>query len=328
MKQCFHNALWVDGSEGLSPRRFTKEQTEFYENLSYGGAMGMKTRMTAGITLEFATDANELELRWSVLEGYPFDNPERLSSIDISVNGLLREQIEINGSWHEERRSRLCFEPGRKLITIWLPHTHVFSLHDIEIPAGTSFDPVPKREGTVLLLGDSITQGIGTLCASDGYAMLLSSVLSGYEVINQGIAAVCFEADGLAPLWKTPDLILLALGTNDWTHRMSAGEYKIAVCAYLEKLTAIFPRVPVLMISPLKRCRGETEKTGMYKENELYRQMKSFAAPYPQIRLLDGWQRIPHLQRYFLDGLHPNLCGMQQFVLRLLPEVNQLLRQS
>lgn len=327
LKQCFHNCLFVEEQEsGLVPFRYTHAQCHFYDEISYGLIMGEKSRMSAGITLEFDTDAEQFTLCWQIAGGYPTTSVNRGSSLDVYIDGVLRGQKLIDCEWHTPQEDTFALGKGHKRVVVFLPHTYIFSLADIVLPAGATFAPVPQRTRKALILGDSITQGIGACYASTGYAMQLSRMLNA-ECLNQSIAAVRFEPECLEKTDFMPDLITIALGTNDWSHRADKAEYDDYASRFLARIHEFYPGVPTAVISPVKRCRDEADlpegRPHMYRESELYSALSALSAPYPQMHCINGWLLVPHVTSFFQDGLHPNDLGMTFYAHTLYQQLTE-----
>lgn len=318
MRECFHNCLSVDvlPDDYLVPQRYTPVQLAFYDQLPYGAIMGEKARMSAGVTLEFETNAPTFTLKWKILGGYPRDSKERDTTLDVYVNDtLIAQQMNLLSlEWNVPLESTFDIGKAAKRVTVFLPHTLIFALDDIVLPKGRYYlAPEPHRTARVLMIGDSITQGIGSTCSSTGYAMQVARTL-GCECINQSVAAVRFEPECLDNLGFTPDLITVALGTNDWSHRADSAEYDDYAGRFLKRLTQLYPDVPTTIITPVKRVRGEPDldpnRPNLHRESELADAIADLCQPYHQLRLIEGWKLVPHTPFFFLDGLHPNDLGM------------------
>lgn len=329
LKQCFHNLLCVEEQPcGLVPCRYTPTQRAFYDALDYGQVMGVKARMSAGVTLEFDTDAAEIALCWQVTGSYPAAATNRGSVMDVYINGVLRAQQAVDCPLNAPQQSVFALGAGQKRVEIYLPHTFVFALQDIRLPAGAAFAPVAPRPKRALMLGDSITQGIGAAFSSAGYAMQLARAM-GWEALNQSVAAVRFEPDCLEYLGFAPDIITVALGCNDWETRRDQAEYDDFAGRFFKRLNDIYPRTPTLVLSPIKVCRGEPDlppdRPHMYRESALYQAIRALCVPYPQMRCVDGWLLAPHVTGFFLDGVHPNDLGMTWYANALAPFAREMM---
>lgn len=325
LKQCFHNMLFVEELEwGLVPFRYTKKQCAFYDTITYGIIMGEKARMSAGITLEFDTDAIDATIVWQIAGGYPANTKDRGSSLDLFVNGTLMQQVMITCEWHETQHTAFHLGAGHKRVKLMLPNTFIFALEDIILSDGAVLTPVPQREKKIIMMGDSITQGIGAQYACTGYAMQTSLGLD-CECVNQSIAAVRFESEGLDNDGFTPDLITVALGTNDWSGWKDRAEYDERAGRFMARMNELYPGVPVLYLSPVKRCRGELGRGEMYAEAELKDVLARLCAPYPQMQVIDGWKLMPHTNAFFADGLHPNDLGMTVYAHSVIDAIKEKL---
>ena len=334
MRECFHNCLSVAPREDdyLVPARHTPVQCAFYDHIPYGAIMGEKARMSAGITVEFDTNAPSFTLQWKIVGGYTPDCADRDTSLDVYVNDVLLFQLTHlkEQPWNQPLENTFNLGEGRKRVVIFLPHTLIFALGDILIPEGNYYlAPVPKRTAHVLMIGDSITQGIGAEYCSAGYAMQVSRAL-GCECLNQSVAAVRFEPEMLDNTGFQPDLITVALGTNDWSNRADSADYDDYAGRFFKRLDQLYPDIPVAVITPVKRVRGEpdlpADRPNLYRESELADAIARLCKPYPQMRIVEGWRLMPHVPGFFLDGLHPNDLGMSWMANGFLQALSDIMR--
>lgn len=334
MRECFHNCLDVAPREDdfLVPSRYTPMQCAFYDKIPYASFMGLKARMSAGITLEFDTNAPAFTLQWKIVGGYPLDSADRDSTLDVYVNDvLIAQQTHLRSlPWNETLESSFDLGEGRKRVVVFLPHLLVFALGDIVLPEGNFYlAPVPKRTARVLMIGDSITQGVGAECSSTGYAMQVGRAL-GCECLNQSVAAVRFEPECLDNTGFSPDLITVALGTNDWSHRANSAEYDDYAGRFFKRINQLYPDIPVAVITPVKRVRNEPDqhpdRPNLYRESELADAIARLCQPYPQMRIVEGWRLVPHVPVFFLDGLHPNDLGMTWMANGVLQALADMMR--
>ena len=332
LRSLFHNILSIDELDGyLVPRRYTPSQRAFFDTIEYATIMGSKARCSTGVTLEFDTDAEKIALFWQLLDGYPMNTAQRGSTIDVYIDGVLRWQYALSCPFHTAQETAVPLGTGDKRVVIWLPHTFDFALRDIAIPKTAKLIPVPQRKRRILMLGDSITQGIGAAYASTGYAMQAAAAFD-CEALNQSVAAVRFEPDCLADVGFMPDLITVALGTNDWSNRKDKADFDFYAASFFARLNELFPQSPVLVLSPVKRCRQEPDqppfRPNLYRESKLFEALTALCAPYTQMRCIDGWCLMPHTRAFFLDGLHPNDLGMTYFAQALLPYMHDAVKKA
>ena len=155
-------------------------------------------------------------------------------------------------------------------------------------------------------MGDSITQGYDAAHPNQTYVNLLADAWDA-SVLNQAIGGDVFCPENLDPaLDFAPDIITVAYGTNDWTLQVlqsgAAGEY-------LDKLTMLYPGVPVFVLLPLWR-EVENELRGGITLQQGRELLASWAENRENVFVIDCHHFVPFLPEYFYDGvLHPNDMG-------------------
>lgn len=162
---------------------------------------------------------------------------------------------------------------------------------------------------TILILGDSLTEGYG-VPADQAYPHLLEQSLQkkGYRVkIINGGESGSTSAGGLSRLnWylrSKPDMVIVALGAND-------GLRGLALSAMQANLTAI--------ITQSQKAGAKVMIAGMQIPPNYGREYtEKFAQSYPQIAQQFNIPLIPFLlegvggvrNKMQADGLHPNIEG-------------------
>ena len=184
------------------------------------------------------------------------------------------------------------------------------------------------RPVRIVALGDSLTAGFG-LPADAAFPAKLERALKAkglaVEIVNAGVSGDT-SSGGLARLdWSVPDgtdAVILELGANDM---LRAVDPKVTRAA----LTEIVRRL---------KARGiEVLLCGMLAPRNLgpsYR--RDFDAIYPELAtrydlllypfFLDGIAGENALNQG--DGLHPSGAGVDAIVARILPKVEELVRQA
>jgi lysophospholipase L1-like esterase len=188
-------------------------------------------------------------------------------------------------------------------VTVYFPNLAALHLRDLKLPA----DAAPYlRQKNYLALGDSITQGYDATHPNQTYVNLLADAWDA-RVVNQAIGGDVFCPDNLDPaLDFAPDVITVAYGTNDWTLQVlqsgAAGEY-------LDKLTGLYPGVPVFVLLPLWR-EVENELRGGITLQQGRELLAGWAENRENVFIIDCHHFVPFLPEYFYDGvLHPNDMG-------------------
>lgn len=310
-------------SDGLVlPHRFFPEQMDHFDEIGrYERALA-----TAGVVLDFVTDGTEVSLECrivralnpehrlyrSVMEGStnggsrPFGMAEEgnVDGIDFVVDGrLLATVAPVNGtllfafenSEHDEIEVR-----------VYLPSIMAVAVGNLR--SNGNIKPVPAR-GFMLAFGDSITQGFVCGNPSAAYPAQIANTL-GIDFVNQAVAGHVFDEDALGPfsLWRNdmPEVIVVAYGTNDWSHGRSADGIEGAAVAYLERLSWYFPKVPIYVLSPLWRVDEHEPKPCGRPLTWMQQMLGRVCSRHGNMHVVDGYHGIPKDPSLFADKeLHP-----------------------
>ena len=169
----------------------------------------------------------------------------------------------------------------------------------------------------MLWLGDSITQGFGPLRSGQTYVSVANRLLN-YDIINQGIGGYIYDKNSLMKMeGYQPDKIIVALGTNQY-----GDETMERVEEYYETLTGIYGNeIPILCISPV--WRGD-QPEGYEKFVDFCENIKKIAGSYKNVTVVDGFTLVPHLKEYYLDNLHPNCLGTENYGRNLVEVIRKL----
>ena len=192
---------------------------------------------------------------------------------------------------------------------------------DLEFFGESVVEPVVKQR-LLLCYGDSITQGYDARYPSLSYPNQLADVLHA-EMFNKAIGGDRFNPPLAAAAERIrPDLITVAYGTNDWSHDPRE-QFMTNGSAFFRNLTAAYPGVPIVVVQPIWRTQCETRLTGVGSFSEMHDMIRTMTSEYPQIKLVNGLELVPHLESCFSpDVLHPNDFGFQFYgrnLLRQLP---------
>jgi acyl-CoA thioesterase I len=179
----------------------------------------------------------------------------------------------------------------------------------------------------LVVLGDSLTAGLG-VPPGQAFPNRLEAALRAkgwdVEVLNSGVSGDT-AADGLARYdWAVPantDALIVELGANDMLRGLPPEETKKTLAAILDKAKAA--KIPVLI-------------AGMHAAPNLGPEYdRAFDAIYPALAkaydvplypfFLDGVAGDPKLNQP--DGLHPKAEGVEVIVERILPSVEEILKQ-
>ena len=292
--------------------RFTKAQSDLLHQRGFIP----RNVASAGMRLEFTTRGGLLFFDYQMDPG----SGRQYAGIEIAEDGLgmahiYHAQVPVGGKVEypispKEREIR---------VTVYFPNLAQLKIKNLCLPE----DAVPYvRQRKYLALGDSITQGYDAAHPNQSYANLLADAWDA-QVVNQAIGGDVFWPENLDPeLPFTPDIITVAYGTNDWTKEvLQSGDAK----AYLDKLTAIYPGVPVFVLLPIWRQIENEQRQGitLQQGREL---LAAWAEGRENVYVVDCHHFVPFLPEYFYDGvLHPNDMGYLYYAQGVEKAIGQVL---
>ncbi len=301
-----HNALKVGESDGglMKFYRFTPKQSENY--YSEEERFGVRSHATANITLDFLTDSDTLGLSCDV----ELASSQYYYTVDLFVDGVLFDSV-----YKEEfgpLNASFSLPSGTHRVTVFFPWTAELFLKYLSLSDGAFYSPVPEKKLRIIALGDSITQGYIAKHPGMTWVGKVTRDLDA-EVLNLGIGGYGFRTKSLEEKIEwTPDLIALAYGTNDYAREVTEEGFIRCASEYIEKLTAMFPGVPVLLLQPIFRNDANNRKREAerkYVLNDARRDLREIAKKYPQITVMED-DYFPHTPEFFApDYLHPNDQG-------------------
>lgn len=304
--------------------RFTEQERD---SLTYGKD---DSRTTAGVKIEFKTDSDYIRIMTKVKASNPHER--NFYSFDVYCNGCMVGQIK---NFNKEprypyknynladRQKTFKQKSGIKHICIYFPWSVRGMIRKIELQDGAAVIPIQKKR-TIIMYGDSITQGYDAAKPSLSYASILADKLNA-NVINKGIGGSAFMPE----LTKyragiLPDFITVAYGTNDW-RGSEFKDFNNRCCAFFENLTNNYPNTPILAIAPIWRADlNENHQLGSF--SVIAKTLKQIANCHKNIRYINGIDFIPKATAYYRDGyLHPNDEGFKLYFDALIKELKKVL---
>ena len=325
IKNITMGAVRIEENDGrISFYRFTKAEEEFYRERK--SDFYNKTFATAGVKLCFVTDSKTLTMSVGVKGA----SSRKYFAFDMCVNGQFYDSINNyeKVSYPEDYAKFDGFDPGtefeklinlptgEKKITIYFPWSFAGSIKELILDDGSSVIPV-KADKTVLMYGDSITHGYDAMHPMNSYSTRLADRL-GYAQYNKAIGGEIY-VPGLAQYKQTftPDLITVAYGSNDWYH-CDADTFDNNCAEFFEHLVKNYPETKIYVIAPIWR-KDANEERSFGKFASIAEHINECVKKYMQITIMDGYDLVPHDEKYFADlRLHPNDKGFEYYFEKLL----------
>lgn len=306
--------------------RFNKQEREVYSKTEFFA----KTFATAGIQMEFETDGDALDLNIKTSAA----TSRTFFSIDIFVNEMLLSNVKnfddkvkstdyISATFELGAfEKRLELGRGIKRVRIVFPWSVATELAGMEIENATYVKPL-KKDKTMLIYGDSITNGYDALYSSGTLAARLAHEL-GAEGFNKAIGGEVFRP-ALAEVKNdiSPDYILVAYGTNEWSKSEQSDFYK-RCHDFFDALVRNYPDVPIFALTPIWRKDVNGERA-FGKFEDVGKLISDICSKHKNITVLSGWELVPHDEKYYSDlRLHPNDDGFEHYFNNLIKEFERL----
>ena len=314
----FHGAVAVSSEDEYTIfRRYAEAQEDYYEDTN--SDFRQKCRASSGIVLDMISDTKTLSLSCKISRA----SSRPFYYFDLYVDGKLFDRKGEDK--FTERKPTITFRlpEGKKRVTLWFPCLFKAAVRAIEIDDGAYFEPV-KKQKTILCIGDSITHGYDAKYPSNSYPARIARHFD-CNMINQGIGGDVYHVGNLGEgIGFTPDLITVALGTNDWSNRQKE-RFDLCVEEFYKKLAELYPDTPVAVITPFWRGNFDRiTKVGSF--DYAAEKITECAKVNKKLTVIDGKTLIDHDPKFFSpDVLHPNDEGFEMMAERLFPILEKLL---
>lgn len=278
----------------------TKKQCDVWYNEWEG--LGERSETTTGITLDFISDAKEI-----VFEVCG-------SKFEVLINGNFNKQYLSSNKEFNKINFLLNGEKNR--ITLVFPSHDKGILKSVEL-SGESFIEPYKFERKILFLGDSITQGWDSKYDFMSYPYQISDFLNA-EIIINGIGGAYYLPESFDTIDFDPDTIVVAYGTNDFTHYKNIDTFRKAVSGFLKKVKDIYMGKKVIVITPIFRFGDLTREWGTIEE---YINIIETMANDISFEVVDGYDLVPHNMDFYADAVHPNDLGFSVYARKLITKL-------
>jgi lysophospholipase L1-like esterase len=311
LPELLHHVLGVEATpQGVRPRLWTAGQRARFATDTIWRT---RSDCCAGSAIAFLTDADAVTLTLAI--------GGRLRpwlGLDVEVDG----RIVDGRHWAEHRETvvaeRFALGPAgvQRRVRLWLPLSAEVFVAGLAVEHATYVEPLPRAPRRLLCLGDSITQGTAAIQPTCSYPVLLARHW-GCDLLNQGVGGHVWDAAALADAPDyAPHRITIAYGTNDWQRDVPGDVLAGNVDAYLARVRARWPGVPVSVITPLWREGGTTQRKAAGTLDDVRALIASRAAAAGNA-VIDGYDLLPPQSCWFSDGVHPNDGGFCRLALAL-----------
>lgn len=322
-----HLAQYIQGAEAIVrkddcivPHRFTAAEMHAFDG---NADFRRKSYAASCVRMAFSTDATSFTMAYHVVKG----SSRSFYYFDVYVNGVM-----VQHSGHEsflecpDNELHVTLDGKPNTVVVYFPCLSEIDIKSFDIEGGHVIAPA-VRIRTLFCYGDSITQGYDARYPSLAYANQLGDALYA-EVFNKAIGGDVFNpALVTATGPHKPDIITVAYGTNDWSHKNTKETFFAQMNGFYANLHKLYPKVPVFAILPIWR-RDHDRVTDIGTFDELRGYLTEAVKPYANFRLLDGYQYVPHLEEAFSDKyLHPNDFGFEFYAKNLIAEIKDALNR-
>ncbi len=311
LNHLFGYVLFEEKEGYIFPKRFTKKQRDVAVSRDFHP----KENATAGMFIEFITDASEIKFDYFACPGSSKD----CFNIDVLEDGVNtfnyhHESVDETGTLIIPLEKNVT-----RTVTVYLPNLDGIGIKNFEINGDIK---KAERKLKLLALGDSITQGYVTKHPYLTYVNLLAYYLDAY-VLNQGIGGdVFYEGNLDESLNFDPDIITVAYGTNDWSKNQNVKEN---ADAYFKKLKAIYPTTPIFALLPIYRGGIQGDLRNGYSLEDIREQITNCAKKH-NVTVINCKDFVPHHEDYFADKtLHPNELGFIFYAKGVYEAIKKLL---
>ncbi|MCR5380623.1 MAG: SGNH/GDSL hydrolase family protein [Lentisphaeria bacterium] len=320
-------AQFIQGAEAIVhkddcivPHRFTAAEMHAFDG---NADFRRKSYAASCVRMAFSTDATGFTMAYHVVKG----SSRTFYYFDVYVNGVM-----VQHSGHEsfvecpDNELHVTLDGKPNTVVIYFPCLSEIDIKSFDIEGGHVIAPA-VRIRTLFCYGDSITQGYDARYPSLAYANQLGDALYA-EVFNKAIGGDVFNpALVTATGPHKPDIITVAYGTNDWSHKNTKETFFAQMNGFYANLHNLYPDVPVFAILPIWR-RDHDRVTDIGTFDELRGYLTEAVKPYANFRLLDGYQYVPHLEEAFSDKyLHPNDFGFEFYAKNLIAEIKDAMKR-
>ena len=313
---CANGVIRTEQNElGIELHRFSREQEGFFykthplfcKESFFNGYFGKNCRCTAGVSLDFETDAKEIEISFGKVE---YTNNVTEQFLDLYVDKEYVKSFSTNDDIKYKASGK------KQEYTLYFPTYSFPIVSGVELKDATIFNPI-KKEIDILFMGDSITQGASKeVKPSNTYVMRVARGLN-KGILNQGNSGFIYDKGAIEKVCD-PKIIITAYGINDY-FRKTDSQLEIYAIEFLEKLRETYKTSKIVSILPLWSMCDE-EDTVFVGKREILKKVYEQYSDY----IVDGQKMIEHNREVLADAVHPNEEGFKQYGENLLKELKRI----
>ena len=333
-KKITSGAAYVSEEGGkIRFHRFTQEEESFYKerDAALGTDHCVRCAVSAGIKLAFKTDSKKMKLSATLTAATSrtffsfdvFENGKLIGYLDNFDESELLENYTAQSFPLGKYEKEFTLSGENSEIVIHFPYTVFMDDFKLELDDGAKIEAA-KPQKQLLVYGDSISQGHDAIRPSRRYTAKIAEFL-GAEEINKAIGGEVF-APGLAKIKQdfSPEYLLVAYGTNDWSSSKSDVFFSNAKSFY-EILSNNYPNAKIFALSPIWRADADQAKPfGEFLSVE--KLLKKAVAGLSNVRFISGFDFVPHECRMFGDlRLHPRDLGFDEYSENLAKKINEII---
>ncbi len=290
--------IWEE-KDGVHFAEMTEKQIEGFYSVSQ--TLGQRAETTTGIRLDFETNS-------SFVSFVPLTD----GKYEVKVDGLLTRDVAKKG---EKQTVNLSKDGKEHRVTLHLPSHAIGGLESVEIEDGA----IVKRhvfDMKILFIGDSITQGWNSVYDTMSYAYQTSEKLNADSII-QGTGGAMYNVKTFDKVEGfTPDIVIVAYGTNDSNHIDTLEELGNNSRDYLVEVKKAYPYSKIFVITPIYRITNDEIKP--YGDVKLAGKQIQSVAESLDLEVIDGQKMIPHFETFMADNVHPNALGFSVYANNLV----------
>ncbi len=276
--------------------------------------------MTAGIRIEFETDAEEMGVKvvYKEVESYPWFSLTGSSGIDVyegekEICWLSTVYPKSGGDG--QKCEKMISLPGKESshITMYLPtYASIAELY-VGFPGGTMISSIENSdtEKPIVFYGSSITQGCSASRPGTTFPAIVSRYL-GRDYINLGFSSSCKGEAGMADMIAEMNMSALVI---EFDHNAkTAEELEAAYFDFYKIIREKNEDIPIVLLSRISggiSCTLEETRERDKVISDVYE--KALSLGDEQIYFIDGCTLSGFEERELLlaDDRHPNDLGMK-----------------